>query len=175
MPPGPDVVRVTQAVLDRLAPTEHPRGPVAVVAIPEPEDPGPRVVVLDGLADPGNAGTVVRTAAAFGVGVAATPGTVDLWSPKVLRAAAGAHFRTNIGPVDAADYVTIATVPTGGLDPRDVHPGPTWALLVGEEAAGLPDDVVAAADHRVTIPMPGGIESLNAAVSAAIMLYVLTR
>ncbi len=176
-----ELLVVGDAALGRLAPTEHPRGPVAVFRIPAPAGLGTRpVVALWGVGDPGNAGTLVRTAAAFGVDVAAGPACVDLWSPKVLRAAAGGHFRTAVGVagsvagLQAAGFRVLATVVSGGEPPKPRSDG-RWALLVGEEAHGLAPEAIAAADEHLTIPMPGATESLNAAVAGAITLYELTR
>ncbi len=174
-----ELLTVTRSVLDRLAPTDHPRGPVAVLRTPPPAPVEARnTVVLWGVSDPGNAGTIIRAAAAFGVAVLAGPDTVDAWSPKALRAGAGAHFRIELGEIEAlADLqakTTIASVVRGGMPLREMDVREPWALLVGSEAHGLPDDVVAAADEAVTIPMPGGTESLNAAAAAAIVMYELS-
>jgi TrmH family RNA methyltransferase len=175
-----EVVIVTQAVLERIATTATPQSPVAVLEIPDPAPPGPGdLLVAWGVGDPGNVGTLLRTAAAFGMGFIAGPGTADLWSPKVLRAAAGAHFRTPVGHVADLDALRsdgrrlLATVVEGGDPPS--RPGDTpVAILVGDEANGLPDEVVGVADARVTVPMVGGTESLNAAVAGAIVAYVLS-
>jgi TrmH family RNA methyltransferase len=176
-----ELVTVTQPVLDRLAPTEHPRGPVAVVEIPEPRPlVGRNALVLWRVGDPGNVGTLLRTAAAFGLGVFLVEGTADPWSPKVLRAAAGAHFRLAmewIPPTIEAEplsgYSTIATVVSGGEPPAGLTVREPFAILVGDEAHGLRQDVIRRASRRVTIPMPGGVESLNAAVAGAIIAYAL--
>ncbi|MEX1005254.1 MAG: RNA methyltransferase [Acidimicrobiia bacterium] len=174
-PAVPNWVEVTEDVLIRLADTESPRGPVAVMRIP-PAVTATRDHLVLGVSDPGNAGTLIRTAAAFGLDVAFGSDAVDPWSPKVLRAAAGSHFRTVIGD-RVRDAATIATVVKGGVAARELgtvlDPARRWAILVGSEAHGLSDDEVAAADVQVTIPMPGGTESLNAAVAGAIVAYEL--
>jgi RNA methyltransferase, TrmH family len=170
-------VTVTREVLDRLADTEHPRGPVAVARIPVEAVVTRDHLILD-VADPGNAGTLIRTAAAFGLDVSIRSGGVDPWSPKVLRAAAGAHFRTALGraPVGAG---RIATVVKGGVDPRRfpevLDPGRVWSILVGSEAHGLDAAEVAAADIAVTIPMQAEVDSLNAAVAGSVVAYELAR
>lgn len=171
-------IPVTQAVLDRLAATDSPRGPVAVIQLPPPASPERDLLWCD-LADPGNAGTLIRTGAAFALDVVAGPGAADPWSPKVLRSAAGAHFATRIGAGDPpAGWGTIATVVEGGVDPAAMpgilDPGRRWAVLVGSEAHGLAPSRAAAADLAVTIAMPGGIESLNAAVAGAIVAHHLS-
>ncbi|MDH5504130.1 MAG: RNA methyltransferase, partial [Acidimicrobiia bacterium] len=106
--------------------------------------------------------------------------SVDVWSPKTIRAGGGGHFATDIevaplltlSELRVRGLQTVATVGTGGVGSSEIPDGPV-AILVGSEAHGLPADVVAAADWRFTIPMPGGTESLNAAVAASIALYVI--
>jgi TrmH family RNA methyltransferase len=166
---------VTRSVLSRIAGTDSPRGPVAVVAIPDPVIATDRPLLITwGVSDPGNCGTLVRSAAAFGYGYASGPGSADVWSPKVVRSAAGGHFRAPIGVVDDLDAVSgfrlVGTVVDGGLEPGALRPGD--ALLVGSEAHGLPPEVTERCDRLVTIPMPGGAESLNAAVAGSIIAYL---
>ncbi len=157
---GAEWIPVTAVVLGRLAPTEHPRGPVAVMEIPATRPPSRDALAL-AVRDPGNAGTLIRTAAAFGLDVVVVDGAVDPWSPKVLRAAAG------------------ATLPRGGCDLDDLQgrldPRRRWAILVGDEAHGLPPDLAASAEVAVSIPMEAGTESLNAAVAGALVAYELRR
>ena len=172
---GAEVLSVTPEVLEKIATTETPQSPVAVVAIPDAALPAAgSVLVAWGVSDPGNAGTLIRTAAAFGFAYAAGPDTADTWSPKVLRAGAGAHFRAPIVQIESLDDLAgrtpVATVPTGGVAPRDLPQG-DLAILVGDEANGLPAAVIDGAELQVTIPMPGGTESLNAAVAGAIVAY----
>jgi TrmH family RNA methyltransferase len=116
---------------------------------------------------------MIRTAAAFGLDVGVMAGSVDPWSPKVLRAASGGHFQTGIGSIEdlgALQAIKVATVLKGGSSPRSLPAG-RLALLIGSEAHGLPDEVVDIAEVRVTIPMAGVTESLNAAAAAAILAY----
>ena len=94
---GSTVLVVSDRVMAKLATTRHPRGPVAVMEMPDTATPpSGAAVVLWGVTDPGNVGTAIRSAVAFGVVVVAGPGCADLWNPKVLRAAAGAHFRGRV-------------------------------------------------------------------------------
>jgi TrmH family RNA methyltransferase len=174
-----EVVRVTPEVLARLAPTEHPRGPVAVFQpTPRPLGGG-HALVLWGLADPGNVGTLVRTAAAFDLDVITTPGTADVWAPKVLRAGAGGHFgvglasAASVSELQGLGYWVIAAVARGGAWPDEVQMRAPAALLIGNEAHGLPDEVAAAAAIRVSIPMPGGVGSFNAGVAGSLLAYTL--
>ncbi len=175
---GFEVVPVDQDALARLADTKTPRGPVAVIPIPTGDaDYLGDVLVAHGLSEPGNLGALIRTAAAFGWGVAYTPGSADPWSPKTLRAGSGGHFRTTLIRLDDLDqlteWTTVATVVEGGMLPSEVSSGP-YAVLVGDEAAGLPHEIAEECDVQVTIPMPGGTESLNAGVAAGIVVYELS-
>jgi TrmH family RNA methyltransferase len=178
---GLETLLVAEKVLGRLATTVHPQSPVAVVPIPT--DSVPReghLMVAWEVSDPGNIGTLIRIAAAFGFGFVSGPGSADPWAPKTLRSGAGAHFRTTIDRVDSLDdlraleRLLVAAVPKGGIHPAGLKPEPDTAVLVGSEADGLPQPLIEAADTRVTIPMPGGTESLNAAVAGAILGYQLT-
>ena len=177
--PGEGVIPVDQRALERLAGTKSPRGPVAVVEIPtEWLDRERDLLVSVGVSDPGNVGTMVRTAAAFGWGFAYMPGSADPWSPKTVRAGAGGQFQTAVSRVgslgELTGWSTVATLPRGGGELGDIEERPI-ALLIGEEAGGLDDRVIEAASHRLTIPMPGPTESLNAAVAAAIAMYELSK
>jgi TrmH family RNA methyltransferase len=137
-------------------------------------------IILDRLADPGNAGTILRTADAAGVGyVVSLPGTVDLFSPKVVRAGMGAHFRVPLYADMSSDDVGSA-LPNLTWITTDAHSGAsiynyTWpahaALVIGSEAHGLSAEVESIAHHSIRIPMRPGVESLNAAVAAAITIY----
>lgn len=178
---GLEPVFVDERALQRIAGTETPRGPVAVVAIPPQRPPiTQHLLVSWGVSDPGNVGTMIRVAAAFGWGFSFTAGTADPWSPKVLRAGAGSQFSVGITEVQgleeirSAGYAPLASVVSGGTEPGLLE-NRRWALLIGEEASGLPDEVLAASDQSISIPMPGGFESLNAAVAAGILTYVISK
>jgi len=172
-------IPVVPAVLEMIAPTDHPRGPVGVLETPPSEVPEGDLLWLH-VGDPGNAGTLVRAAAAFGLGVASAPNAADLWSPKTIRAGAGAHFATTIA-TDVRSlpepHGTIATVVSGGIDSRRLaevlDPDRPWAVLVGAEPAGLPEQVIRAADVQVTIRLGEAVESLNAGVAGSIVAYEL--
>ncbi|MEX0797002.1 MAG: RNA methyltransferase [Acidimicrobiia bacterium] len=178
---GIEPVVVDERALQRIAGTETPRGPVAVVAIPPQHPPlAQHLLVAWGVSDPGNVGTMIRVAAAFGWDFSYTAGTADPWSPKVLRAGAGSQFSVGITEVLGLDeirsggYAPVASVVSGGADPGLLE-NRRWAVLIGEEASGLPDDVVAASDGSISIPMPGGFESLNAAVAAGVLTYLISK
>lgn len=182
------VERVDDRELVDLAATEHPQG---IVVAYQPRDwslddlrvgPGAPLVVLDAVQDPGNVGTIARTALAFGAsGVVALPGTVDLANPKVVRAAAGALFRLPHLHADREPLLDWlqrhgvalwATTMDG--EPLDVvAPEAVVALVVGNEGAGMDDGLLAAAARRVGIPIRAEAESLNVAVAAGILLHRL--
>jgi TrmH family RNA methyltransferase len=171
---------VTDEVLRTASDTRTPRSPVAVIDIPPAT--GLRchnTLVLVDIADPGNVGTMIRTAAAFGWDVAVSGATADLWSPKTIRSSAGTHAHTRLARLDDpvaeatnVGLITVATVVAGGDTPRR-HDAPV-ALLVGSEAHGLPSTIVEACALRATIAMPGHTESLNAAIAASIAMHAMT-
>ena len=178
------VVEVTPQVLAKLAGTEHPRGPIAVLQIPTAPRAARRdTVALIGLADPGNAGTIIRSAGAFGFQIAFGANTVDPWAPKVLRSGAGGHFRVPLldlgeDPVAALEgagcRVAALTVADGAAIDTLPSDEPI-AFLVGSEPHGLPSTVTARAEFAITLPMPAGAESLNASVAASIAMYERRR
>jgi len=185
---GVPVHRVSEADFVSAADTETPQGILAVTEIPrrEPDDlPVPRrVLVLDAVQDPGNVGTILRTAAALGVDVTITlPGTVDVWNAKVVRSAMGAVFAHPVVPLawdEAVRWLRVRDVPLWAADAAGTpvtvaatdHPA-RLALVVANEGAGVSPHVAAAAQRLVAIPMAPGAESLNVAVAAGILLYVL--
>lgn len=141
------------------------------------------MLLLDDVQDPGNVGTIMRTAVAAGVSqIFLSPGCADIWSPKVLRAAMGAHFMVNISTdVDLAVvirshsnrfFVTDLTA-TRSLYQQDLR-GPV-AMIFGNEGAGVHAELRALATEKIIIPMPGRIESLNVAAAAAICLFECVR
>ncbi len=179
-----EVVDVTPQILAKLAGTEHPRGPVAVLQIPTAPTPARRdTVALVGVADPGNAGTIIRSAGAFDFQIGVGTNTVDAWSPKVLRSGAGGHFRVPlvelgddpVGALEGAGCRIAALTVSDGVPINTLPPDAPIAFLVGSEPQGLPAAVVARAEFAVTLPMPGGAESLNAAVAASIAMYERRR
>lgn len=178
-PPAPGITPVDQKALERLSGTESPRGPVAVVEIPvEWLDRSRNLLVSVGVSDPGNVGTMIRTAAAFDWGFAYTEGTADPWAPKTIRAGTAGQFQTPVSAIgsvgELSGWTTVATVATGGDNTESVPSRPV-ALLIGEEAHGLPEKVIAAAAHKITISTPGPTESLNAAVAAGIIVHELAK
>ena len=188
---GATVVRATQGVLEALSDTTTPQGVAAVVEmgdvpladIPETAD---LVLVLDQVRDPGNAGTLVRSAAAAGAAaVIFTAGSVDPYSPKTVRASAGSLFRVDLVRDAGLDAATselrgrgFAVVGTdAGVDtPYDAldYTAPV-AFVVGNEAWGIPEDDRPLLTELVAIPMPGDAESLNAGIAGSLLLFEAVR
>lgn len=125
--------------------------------------------------DPGNVGTLLRTADAFGAAVALSDGCADPLGPKALRASAGAVFRVPLLAWADAPGRRIALVAHGGRPLSEVGASPPVSLLLGSERGGLPDDLVAQSHEVASIPLPGPAESLNVAAAGAIALYELSR
>lgn len=179
------LLEVSGAVMQHISATEQPQGMVAVFERPDtPLPPQPAcVLVLDGIHDPGNLGTMLRTAAAAGVdAVLLSPDTVDLYNPKVLRGGMGAHFR--LATADLAwtairDYCAGLTVyladMEGDISYSAADWSKPWAVIIGSEARGFSAEAAALATNRVYIPMSPGAESLNAAIAAGIILFEARR
>lgn len=184
-----DVEEIASHLMDGLTDTETSQGILAVVhrkalSISEKAD---FFVIADAIHDPGNLGTLIRTCAAAGVdSLFLTPGSVDPFAPKVLRAGMGAQFRL---PIDQSDWEAIAARLHGLPSPArillsDVAEGQTcWqtdltvplALVIGSEAEGVSPAARQIADDRIHIPMPGRSESLNAAIAAGILIFEVVR
>ncbi len=199
------VLRTTDRLFEGIADTEHPQGVAALVEpraasfedLLRPSSGTPLLVILAGVQDPGNVGTILRTAAAFGATGAATcasgqSGTASPHSPKALRASAGAalHLPLLVGmslPILLAQLLvsgvqTLASIvrePQEGdgpaLCPWEVDWRGPVALLVGNEGAGLPLEIERSAGARIRIPMAASAESLNAAAAAAVLFYEAAR
>jgi len=133
------------------------------------------VLALWHVSDPGNVGTLVRTADAFGASVALSPGSADPLGPRALRATAGAIFRVPLVGWDAAPRPRLALVAHAGTPLPDQALEPPLTFVLGAERGGLPNEVVEGCQAAVTIPLPGAAESLNVAAAGAIALYELSR
>jgi TrmH family RNA methyltransferase len=127
------------------------------------------------VADPGNLGTLVRTADAFGATVALSAGCADPTGPKALRGSAGAIFRVPLGEFGEAEGRRIALVPRGGVPLAEVELAERTTFVLGAERAGVPDEVAAACDAIASIPLRDASESLNVAAAGAIALYEWSR
>jgi TrmH family RNA methyltransferase len=173
--------------MSAAAGTETPQGVLAVLPLPPIQlipTGSALVVVLDGMQDPGNLGAILRTALAAGAGAVITsPGCADVYAPKTVRAGMGAHFRLTVLPDVPWDEVrrllagrqVLVALPEGGT-PHDVVDwrGPT-AVVIGGEAQGVGEEARGLATAEVSILMTSGVESLNAAVAAGVLLFEAYR
>ena len=173
-------------VMAAVCDTHTPQGCAAVLRMQERSADGKRLVVMDGVQDPGNVGTIIRTADAAGLdGVLMSSACADPFSPKVLRATMGSVFHLPIRVTDALapelaslreNGYTVISSQLDGMSFYDVpHPIERFALVIGNEGNGVTDAVKAEANLHLKLPMRGKAESLNAAVAAGIMMYELTR
>jgi TrmH family RNA methyltransferase len=174
--------RLFRAIVD----VESPAGIAAEIRIPTAIaalESSPLCVFLEGIQDAGNVGAILRCAAAFGAQDAVlSRGCADAWSPKALRAGMGGQFLLNV--VEHADLEKaiasfggsiLCTVPQGGVRLDEVELGARIGWIFGAEGQGVGERIAARASARVTIPMPGGTESLNVAAAAAVCLYESAR
>jgi TrmH family RNA methyltransferase len=192
LPPGVRVLRTSDRLFVSVSGTETPQG-IAALVHPRTwnaenilRGADTLVVVLVALQDPGNVGTIVRTAEAFGAsGVVAARGTANPYAPKALRASAGSALRipmlVGLAPsiclaqLKLARVTLIVTSLEIGSSPAEVDWHGPCAILIGNEGGGLPPEVERSADVRVKIPMVPGVDSLNAAVAASVLLYEAAR
>jgi TrmH family RNA methyltransferase len=194
LPPQTELLVVPSDILVSALTTETPQ-PVA--ALVEPPDwtwaqllgsgskIAPLVIVVAELQDPGNLGTILRSAEAFcASGLVCLPGTVSVWNPKAVRASAGSAFRVPVLYMSADDALRrlreagvaiLATTPSAARLVDLVDLASPVALVIGNEGSGVPADIVATAQEAVTIPCPGPVESLNAAVATSVLLYEASR
>lgn len=173
------------AVIKHISQTEQPQGIIGVFPMPTPRLPqrAERALIIDHLRDPGNLGTILRTAAGAGMdAVLLSPGCVDLYNDKVLRGGMGAHFRLAIAERSWADiraYVGDAPVYLADMDGDAAYDTVDWtaahALIIGSEADGASPEAEALATSRVYIPMATETESLNAAVATGVLLFEASR
>ncbi len=180
-------LQVSDAEFASSASTDTPQGVLAIAEIPNhaltPPGPTARYLILDGVQDPGNVGTMLRTALAFGVeATVCLPGTVDVWNAKVVRSTMGALFHQTVVPLTGNEFgefcqahkVECWAADTEGTSlTRITHPPARLALIVSNEGAGLSSEAAALATQRVAIEMASGVESLNVAVAAGILLHAL--
>ena len=200
--PRSRVLRTTDKLFASVAGTETPQGVAALfvqrawsfddVVRGLASVDAALVVVMAGVQDPGNVGTIVRSAEAFGAtGVVTTRGSADPWSPKALRASAGSGLRVPVlrgmaipvllaqlrvaGVKIVAASSHAAAADAGGADDAVADLRVAVAIFIGNEGAGLPREIENVADARISIPMSAGVESLNAGVAASVVLYEAAR
>jgi TrmH family RNA methyltransferase len=182
---GVQVEQVTGEVMQAASDTENPQGLLAVLPLRRQPQPGKLdfVVIADQIRDPGNLGTLLRTALAAGAdAVFMPPGTVDPFSPKVVRAGMGAHFRLPLAKTSWDDIkvrlkdLTIYTAEADhGIDYTTADLTRPIALIIGSEISGPGETSQKLADQTLRIPMPGPAESLNAAVAGAVLIFEAVR
>ena len=186
VPEGVRTVRVPEDVMASISPMEAPQGAMFLAKIPAQQDFQPKkgMLILDGVQDPGNIGTILRTADAMDVSVVLLDGCADPWSWKVVRSTMGAAFRA---PVFQAGWEEVlgkcreAGIPIGvtALSDRavDIRSADLseMALVIGSEGRGVRKEVLENADHELIIPMNPHCESLNAAIAAAIVMWEIRR
>ena len=186
LPASVPVYQLPDHVFRSVCDTKTPQGVAAVLSRRVLPLSGSRFLALDGIQDPGNMGTMIRTADAAGFdGLLLSPDCVDIFSPKVLRATMGSIFRMTFAfsddlPASLRDLREKGfSVLSSQLDGEPFYDrkgvAPSFVLIVGNEGNGISDLVKAEATHRLRLPMRGGAESLNAAVAAGIMMYDLMK
>jgi len=194
VPPETEVLLLPRELLNSALSTESPQPVAALVEPPQwtwadiiadRSKAAPLLLILAGLQDPGNLGTILRSAEAFGAtGILSLPGTVSAWNPKAVRASAGSIFRLPLLSVTPEDCFTRlrqariklwTTAVTNAQPANRIDLATAAALIIGNEGNGVPAALAAQADGALTIPCPGPVESLNAAIAASTLLYEASR
>jgi TrmH family RNA methyltransferase len=199
LPRGVEQLYFTDEAFSSAVDTQHPQGIAALLIPPtwtiedafplkSPASKSPLLLIAAALQDPGNLGTLIRSAEAFGAtAVLITPGTVSEWNQKALRASAGSVFRVPVIAVTPAEIAALksrglcllaAVAPTPESNSTPVAASdlsPPCALMIGNEGAGLTKELLQISDARITIPTPGRVESLNAAIAGSLLLYEASR
>ncbi len=170
---------VTDKIMKLLSEQQTSASLIAVCYFLPEKDIEGNIIILDRIQDPGNLGTIIRSAAAFNFkNIVISTDSVDLYNSKVIRASEGMIFHVNVIRKNIIEFINnldkeykvITTSVKNGVDIRSIKAS-KWAIIIGNEGAGVSDDVSALAQERVLIPMNDGVESLNAGVSASILMY----
>jgi TrmH family RNA methyltransferase len=193
LPRETEILHLPKKLLDHALATETPQSIAALIEPPQwswshvlnQNEVKPFVIVLAGLQDPGNLGTILRSAEAFGAtGVVSLPGTVSAWNAKAVRASAGSVFRVPfltseivecIPRLHGAGLAILAALSHGAQQAQSADLARPVGLIIGNEGNGVPGALAARVDGTITIPFPGPVESLNAAVAASVLLYEASR
>jgi len=197
VPRGVEVLRLTEDVFGSVVETQSPQGIAALLVPPvrvleevmgmASSSGATLILIAAGLQDPGNLGTLVRSAEAFGAtGVLTTAGTVSAWNQKALRASVGSVFRVPVVSVTVEEIsevrrrgvrliAAVGADDFGVIAAQEMDFTSACALMIGNEGAGLAAEWMELCDARVTIPCPGPVESLNAAVAGSLLLYEVSR
>jgi TrmH family RNA methyltransferase len=189
VPGSVEVLRLANDVFRSCVETQTPQGIAALLVPPVGNvekmlKSTPLILIAAGLQDPGNLGTLIRSAVAFGAtGVLTTPGSVSPWNQKCVRASAGSVFRIPLaqaGPQEIAilqanNIRFLAAMPDNAIPMHQADLKSPVALLIGNEGQGLTEEFLAIASQHITIPTPGKVESLNAAIAGSLLLYEVSR
>lgn len=185
---GVDTEEIAAQLMKTISDTESPQGVLAVMEMTKPVIPDKLdfIIIVDAIRDPGNLGTMIRTAAAAAADILIlTPGCADPYAPKVLRSAMGTHFMIPMVQMDWSeiaakmktipDLQVLASIMDGGKSCWDYDLSKPTALIIGSEANGISRTAQDISDGKIFIPMPGNIESLNAAMAAGILIFEVVR
>lgn len=179
---GIDTQIISDDLFKGISDERTPQGVIAICRKPQTEykNPDGRCLYLDNIQDPANIGAILRTAAACGFTEVYACGGADAYSPKAVRSSMGGVFRVNFYPVDRVKFFSRLTVPViaADMDGEDIfkfNPPEKFCLVIGNEGRGVDKSVMEKAEFTVCIPMKNGVESLNAAVSAGIIMYNLSK
>ena len=180
-----EVTRIEAFELEKMSMLQTPNQVLAVAMMPQKKETlnlaGPLTIVLDGIQDPGNMGTIIRTADWFGITqIVASEDTVDVYNPKVIGATMGSFMRVSVTYKNLADWMPTVKLPVYGalLEGENVFTIKTpqkGLLVIGSEGKGIRENILDFITHPVTIPKTGGAESLNAGIAAGIIVAQLTR
>mgnify|MGYP003303702329 CR=1 FL=1 len=186
IPQGVRLIRVPEDVMASLSPMQSPQGALFICRLPQKQFFAPKagMLLLDGIQDPGNLGTILRTADALDVPVALLEGCADPFSHKVVRASMGAVFRTEVLQTtweqaktacqEAGIPVAVTALSENAVDLRDAAVQ-TMAVVIGSEGQGVRQEILDCAEKELIIPMNPRCESLNAAIAAAIVMWQMKR
>jgi TrmH family RNA methyltransferase len=180
-----EVTRIEAFELEKMSMLQTPNQVLAVAMMPQKKETldlaGPLTIVLDGIQDPGNMGTIIRTADWFGITqIVASEDTVDVYNPKVIGATMGSFMRVSVTYKNLADWMPTVKLPVYGalLEGENVFTIKTpqkGLLVIGSEGKGIRENILDLITHPVTIPKIGDAESLNAGIAAGIIVAQLTR
>jgi TrmH family RNA methyltransferase len=180
-----EVTRIEAFELEKMSMLQTPNQVLAVAMMPQKKETlnlaGPLTIVLDGIQDPGNMGTIIRTADWFGITqIVASEDTVDVYNPKVIGATMGSFMRVSVTYKNLADWMPTIKLPVYGalLEGENVFTIKTpqkGLLVIGSEGKGIRENILDFITHPVTIPKTGDAESLNAGIAAGIIVAQLTR
>ncbi|MDO5569650.1 MAG: TrmH family RNA methyltransferase [bacterium] len=181
LPLNVDTLFVTKDILRKISQTNSPSTIMGVAYKKKEESLGERILILDDIQDPGNLGTIIRSAVAFGIDtIVISPNTVDLYNDKVIRSTQGMIFHINIIVRELKPFIEylrqecykiVGTNVRSGTDVKDAKIYSHYALIVGNEGQGIKDEISNLCDETIIIKMARGCESLNVAVATSIILY----